>query len=112
MQKIRFVEYIRQCIDSGDVVAAEAERWYNDGAWYMNDIYKVSIWTKKLTRKKVVYLMRKNPEKGWYEVLNYTPEERLMLLELLPKALEVMKIKSKQFAEQRRKEREALEWWP
>ncbi len=110
MEKIRFVEFIRQQVEAGNVDSACEQHWYNEGAEYTGPTYRVRIKTKLFTRRKVVELMRF--QSPYYHYLDFTPEERQVLIDLLPKAIEVRIKKRAESEAAHRKEMEALEWWP
>lgn len=112
MEKIRFVEHIKNQIDQGVVDWAYDEKWYNDGAMYRGDTYQVTINTKFFTRKKIVKLYRYDSVYKVYRSIGYRPEEKQMLIDLLPKAIVVSEAKQNERDRIAKLEREALEWYP
>lgn len=108
--KIRFVEYIVQQVEAGNVTYAHNQHWYNEGAEYSNDDFKVRIKTSFFLRRQTVELLRYTSP--YWTYLKYTPEEKEVLLGLLPKALEVRRIANAKRDQAWEEEKRALEWWP
>lgn len=108
--KIRFSEYVRQQIEKGNFYVAEAYCWHTGGYIY-SDEFSIYFSKKNFWTKNVVRLSRRTSS---YEsiYINLTDDEQKMLWNMQPIAVEIYKEEQRKRNEKRKKELEALEWWP
>ena len=108
--KIRFSEYVRQQIEKGNFYVAEAYCWHTSGCIY-SDEFSIYFSKKNFWTKNVVRLSRRTSS---YEsiYINLTDDEQKMLWNMQPIAVEIYKEEQRKRNENRKKELEALEWWP
>lgn len=109
-EKIRFSEYVRQQIEKGVFYIAEPYRLYADG-YIHSEKFTVHFSKKNFWTKNVVKLSRRTTS---YEsiYINLTDDEQKMLWDMQSVAVEIYKEEQRKRNEKRKKELEALEWWP